>query len=145
MLYGFGNALEVAYEQVRRHSGQAVLWQKSAACLQWVIGLCVITHQLKNANWIQPGLDHILLCRWQDGLLVFCYIRSHQLSWLVHCQDVKKIPRPSGLVSWIDANRMVGLPTPPVLGASAMGHSTQRSLSVAVIPPEEGALLSAGD
>ena len=61
---------------------------------------------------------------------------------LVHCQDMKKIPRPSGLVSWIDANRPEGLPTPPVLGASRMGHSTQRSLSIAVIPPEDGALLS---
>ena len=56
---------------------------------------------------------------------------------LVHCQDVKKIPRPSGLVSWIDANRPEGLPTPPVLGASTMGHSTQRSLSIAVIPLED--------
>ena len=55
----------------------------------------------------------------------------------------EKIPR--GLVSWIDANRPVGLPTPPVLGASTMGHSTQRSLSVAAIPPEEGALLSPCD
>ena len=64
---------------------------------------------------------------------------------MAHCQDVKKIPRPSGLVSWIDANHPEGLPTPPVLGASTMGHSTQRSLSVAVMPPEEGALLSAGD
>ena len=34
------------------------------------------------------------------------------------------------------------LPTPPVLGASTMGHSTQRSLSIAVVPPEDGALLS---
>ena len=31
---------------------------------------------------------------------------------------------------------------PAVLGVSLMGHSTQRSLSIAVIPPEEGALLS---
>ena len=58
--------------------------------------------------------------------------------------SLKKIPRPSGLVSWIDANRPEGLPTPPVLGASTMDHSTQRSLSIAIIPPEEGALLSGG-
>ena len=38
------------------------------------------------------------------------------------------------------------LPTPPVLGASTtMGHSTQRSLSIAVVPPEDGALLSGSD
>ena len=53
---------------------------------------------------------------------------------MVHCQDVKTIPRPSGLVSWIDANHPEALPTPPVLGASMMGHSTQRSLSIAGIP-----------
>ena len=55
----------------------------SDACLQWEIGFCVITHRLKNANWIQPGLDPILLFRWQDGLLVFSYNQIHQLSWFI--------------------------------------------------------------
>ena len=39
---------------------------------------------------------------------------------LVHCQDLKKIPRPSGLMSWIEAPRPEGSPMIPVLGASTM-------------------------
>ena len=45
-------------------------------------------------------------------------------------------------MSWIDAARP--LPTSPVLGASMMGRSTWRSLSIAVVPLEEGTLLSRG-
>ena len=63
---------------------------------------------------------------------------------LVHCQDLKKIPHPSGLVSWIDAARPEGLPTPHVLCASMMGRSTRRSLSISGVPPEERTLLSGG-
>ena len=37
-----------------------------------------------------------------------------------------------------------GFGTPPVLGASTMGHSTQGSLSIVVLPPEEGNLLTGG-
>ena len=60
---------------------------------------------------------------------------------MVHCQDLKKIPRPSGLVSWIDVARPVGVPTLPVLGASTMSRTTQGSPSIAVLSPEEGAVL----
>ena len=61
---------------------------------------------------------------------------------LVHCQDLKKIPRPSGLVSWIDAARLECMPTLTVLGTSTMGRTTQGSPSIAVLPPDEGAVLS---
>ena len=91
-----------------------------------------------DSAWIGPYLV-VSLAGWAVGI----QLHPDSPVILVHCQDVKKIPCPSGLVSWIDANHPEGLPTPPVLGASTMGHSTQRSLSVAVIPPEEGALLSA--
>ena len=60
---------------------------------------------------------------------------------LVHCHDLKKIPRPSGLVSWMDAARLKGVPTIPVLGASTLGHISQGSPSMAAIPPVEGAVL----
>ena len=89
------------------------------------------------------SLDWTISCCVVDRMGCWYSVASRVI--LAHCQDVKKIPRPSGLVSWIDANHPEGLPTPPVLGASTMGHSTQRSLSVAVMPPEEWALLSAGD
>ena len=61
---------------------------------------------------------------------------------LVHCQDLKKILHPSGLVSWIDAARPVDVPAPLVLGASTMDRTTQDSPSIAIIPPEGAAVLS---
>ena len=89
------DALEVAMNRSVTRSGQAVLWEKrlydkrvSAACLQWVIGLCVITHRLNNAYWSQPGLDHIWLCRWQDGMLVFSYIRRKSHAPVVWCRGL---------------------------------------------------------
>ena len=39
---------------------------------------------------------------------------------LVHCQDLKKIPHPSGLVLWIDAARLVDVPAPLVLCAEEL-------------------------
>ena len=74
----------------------------SDVCLRWEIGLCVITHRLRNSNWNQPGLDHILLCHWRDGLSEFTYIRDSPII-MAHCQDLKTIPRLRGLVLWIDA------------------------------------------
>ena len=51
------DTLEVAYDQVRRHSGQAVLRQKRLydkravrRLFAWEIGLCIIIHLLKNAS-----------------------------------------------------------------------------------------------
>ena len=43
---------------------------------------------------------------------------------------------------WIDAARPECVPTIPVLGASAMGRTTQGSPSMAILPPDEGAVLS---
>ena len=101
----------------------------------------VITHRQKKCKldsaWVGPYLV-VSLAGWAVGI----QLQPDSPVILVHCQDVKKIPCPSGLVSWIDANRPMGLPKPLVLCASTMGHSTQRSLSIAVVPPEEGTLLS---
>ena len=84
-----------------------------------------------DSAWVGPYLV-VSLAGWAVG------IQSQPDSpiILVHFQDLKKISRPSGLVSWIDAARPVGVPTPPVLGASTMGCTTQGSPSIAVIPPE---------
>ena len=60
---------------------------------------------------------------------------------LIHCQDLKKVPRPGGM-SWIEAPRLEGAPTVPVLGASTMARTSQGSPSVAVLPPYEGAVLA---
>ena len=80
-----------------------------------------------DSAWVGPYLV-VSLAGWALG------IQRHPDSplILVHCQDLKKIPRASGLVSWIEAPLSKGAPTIPVLGASTM----------AVLPPDEGAILA---
>ena len=141
------DALEVAYDQVRRHSGQAVQCQKRfydgravrrmLAVGDWVLRYYSPANKCKlYSAWVGPYLV-VSLSGWALG------IQRHPDSpiILVHCQDLKKIPRPSGLVSWTDAARPEGVPRIPVLGASTMGRTSQGSPPVAVIPPAEGAVL----
>ena len=61
---------------------------------------------------------------------------------LIHCQDVKKVPQPSGVRSWITTSQPVSAPLVPVLGASTVAHTTQGSPSVDVLPPDEGVVLA---
>ena len=90
-----------------------------------------------DSAWVGPYLV-VSLAGWALG------IQRHPDSplILVHCQDLKKIPRASGLVSWIEAPLSKGAPTIPVLGASTMARTSQGSPSVAVLPPDEGAILA---
>ena len=61
---------------------------------------------------------------------------------LVHCQDLKKVPQPSGVMPWIEVPRPEGAPTIPVLGASTVASTSQGSPSVDVLPPDEGVVLA---
>ena len=61
---------------------------------------------------------------------------------LIHCQDVKKVPQPSGMRSWIKTPRPVGAPTIPVLGTSTVAHTSRGSPSIDVLPPDEGVVLA---
>ena len=90
-----------------------------------------------DSAWVGPYLV-VSLAGWALG------IQRHLDSpiILIHCQDLKKIPRPSGLISWIEALRPEGAPTIPVLGASTMARTSQGSPSVAVLPTDEGAVLA---
>ena len=65
--------------------------------------------------------------------------------FLVHCQYLKKILHPSGLVSWIDVALPEGLPAPPLLGASTVCRSTRNSPSTSIVPPVDRTLLSGGE
>ena len=63
------DALEVAFDQVRQHSGLAVQRQKRLydqvrfdACLLLVTGLCVITLQQRSVNWTRFGWVHLWWC-----------------------------------------------------------------------------------
>ena len=89
-----------------------------------------------DSAWVGPYLV-VSLAGWALG------IQRHPDSplILVHCQDLKKIPRPSGLVSWIEAPRPKSAPTIPVLDDSTMARTSQGSPSVAVLPPDEGSVL----
>ena len=136
------DALEVAYDQVRRHSGQAVLRQKRLydrravrrlfAVGDWALRYYSPAKKCK-LDWIGPYLV-VSLAGWAVGI----QSQSDSPIIFVHCQELKKIPHPSGLVSWIDAARPAGVPTPPVLGASTMGRTMQGAPSIAVIPQEGG-------
>ena len=61
---------------------------------------------------------------------------------LVHCQDVKKVPQPSGVRSWITTPSPVNAPPVPVLGASTIAYTSQGSPSIDVLPPDEGVVLA---
>ena len=98
-------------------------------CSQWVIGPYDIIPRRKKCKldsaWVGPYLV-VSLAGWAVGI----QLRPELPIILVHCQDLKKIPRPSGLVSWIDVARPVGGPTLPVLGASTVGRTTPGSSSI---------------
>ena len=61
---------------------------------------------------------------------------------LIHCQDVKNVPQPSGMRSWITTPPPASAPTVHVLGASTVAHTSQGSPSVDVLPPDEGVVLA---
>ena len=123
------DALEVAYHQVHRHSGQAVQRQKRLydrrdvrrifTVGDWVLRYYSPAKNCKlDSAWVGPYLV-VSLAGWALG------IQRHPDSpiILLHCQDLKKIPWPSGLVSWTDAARPEGVPMIPALGACTMGSS----------------------
>ena len=56
----------------------------------------------------------------------------------IHCQDVKKIPPPSGMQSWLTIPPTGGTPAVPRLGASTVAHTSRDSSSVTALPPDEG-------
>ena len=88
-----------------------------------------------DSAWVGPYLI-VSLAGWALG------IQRHPDSpiVLVHCQDLKKVPQPSGVVSWLEAPRPTGAPAVQLLGASTMGHTSLESPSVAILL--EGAVLA---
>ena len=90
-----------------------------------------------DSVWVGPYLV-MSLVGWAVG------IQKHPDSpiLLIHCQDVKKVPQPSGVMSWIKTPQPVGAPKIPVLGASTVAHTSQGSPSIDVLPPDEGVVLA---
>ena len=142
------DALEVAFDQVRRHSGQAVQRQKrlydqrAVRCLpaigDWVMRYYPPAKKCKlDSVWVGPYLV-VPIVGWAVG------IQTHPdlPIILIHCQDVKKVPQPSGVRSWTKTPQPVGAPQIPVLGASTMAHTSRGSPSIDILPPDEGVVLA---
>ena len=135
-------------DQVRRHLGQTVrrqkrLYDRRAVRQLFAVGdwvrryYCPAKKCKLDSAWVGPYLV-VSLAGWALSI----QLHPDSPIILVLCHDLKKIPRPSGLVSWIDAARPEGVPMIPVLGASTMGRTKQDSPSIAVLSPDEGAVLS---
>ena len=139
------DALEVAYEQVRQHSGQAVQRQKRLydhraakrlfAVGDWVMRYYTLAKKCRlDSAWIGPYLI-VSLIGWALG------IQKDPDSPIVtvHCQDLKKVPPPPGAVSWLATKQLSIAPSVPILGTSTMQRMSP-SLTVAV--PAEGAIIA---
>ena len=142
------DSLEVAYEQVRRYSGQVVQRQQRLydgravrhlfAVGDWVLRYYTPAKKCKlDSAWVGPYLV-VLLTGWALG------IQSDPDSpiIMVHCQDLKKIPHPQGAVSWLATKQLPTSPTVLILGASTMQRTSQVSPSITVLPPVEGATIA---
>ena len=121
------------HDQVCRHSGQAVrrqkrLYDKRAvrrlfAVGDWTLRYYPPAKKCKlNSPWIGPYLV-VSLAGWAVGV----QLNPDSPILLIHCQDLNKILRPRGLVSWIDVHLPDSSPT--VLGISTVCRSTRGSAS----------------
>ena len=142
------DALEVAYEQVHQHSGQAVQRQKGLydrravkrlfAVGDWVMSYYTPAKKCKlDSAWIGPYLI-VSLIGWALGIQK----DSDSPIVMVHCQDFKKVPPPPGAVSWLVMKQLSIAPSVPILGASTMQRTSQSSPSLTVAAPAEGAIIA---
>ena len=141
------DSLEVAFDQVRRHSGQAVQEQKRLYDQRAVRRLFAL------GDWVMRYYPAGKKCK-LDSIWTGPYLIVATLGWTVgiqrhpdepvifiHCQDVK-IPPPGGVQSWLTIPPMGGTPAVPMLGASTVAHTSRDSPSVTALPPDEGVELA---
>ena len=134
----------MAFDQVRRHSGQAVqrqnrLYDQRAVCRLFALGDWVMRYYQAGKKckldsiWARPYLT-VATLGWTVG------IQRHpdEPVIFIHCQDVKKIPPPGGIQSWLTIPPTGGTPAVPMLGASTVAHTSRDSPSVTALPPDEG-------
>ena len=107
------DALEVTFDQVRRHTGQAVQRQKRLYDQRAVRRLFAI------GDWMMRYYHAGKKCK-LDSIWTCPYLVVSLIGWavgiqkhpdmpviLIHCQDVKKVPQPSGVRSWIATPRQM--------------------------------------
>ena len=125
------DALEVAYDQVRQHSSQAVnrqkrLYDRRAVKRLFAVGDLMMRYNTPakkcklDSAWIGPYLI-VSLIGWALGIQK----DSDSPIVMVHCQDFKKFPPPPGAI--IDCTT----------GASTMQRTSQSSPSLTVAAPKE--------
>ena len=142
------DSLEVAYEQVLRYSGQVVQRQKRLydriavrrlfAVGDWVLRYYIPAKKCKlDSAWVGPYLV-VSLTGWALGI----QRDPDSLIIMVHCQDLKKIPQPQGVVSWLATKQLPTSPSVPIFGTSTMQRTSQVSPSITVFPPVEGATIA---
>ena len=89
------DAFEVAYDQVRCHAGQAVRRQK---CLY---DKRAVKRVLAVGDWTAGYYPRAKKCKldspWLGPYLVGVQLHPDSLVLLIHCQDLKIIPRPRGV------------------------------------------------
>ena len=64
---------------------------------------------------------------------------------MVHCQDAKKIPAPTGAVSWLTSKESSIKPSVMIVGASTMHRTVPSSLSITVAPSAEEGVAAGGN
>ena len=102
-----------------------------------------------TGNWVMHYYPVGKKCK-LDSIWAGPYLVVATLGWTVgiqrhpvifiHCQDVKKIPQPSRVQSWITIPPPGGTPAVPMLGASTVAHTSRDSPSA--LPPDEGVELA---
>ena len=145
------DALEEAYDQVRQHSGQAVQRQKRLydrravkrkfAVGDWVMRFYSPAKKCKlDSPWIGPYLI-VSFMGWTIGIQK----APESPVVMVHCQDVKRIPTPTGAVSWLTSKKSSIQPSVMILGASTMHRTVPGSLSITMAPPAEETVVAGGE
>ena len=121
--------MEVAYDQDRCHAGQAVrrlkrLYDKRAVKRVFAIGDWTMRHYppAKKCKLDSPWLGPYLVAS-LAGWAVGVQLHPDSLVLMIHCQDLKKIPRPMGLVSWLQSDQLDPETTHTVIGDSTVCHS----------------------
>ena len=143
-----GDAMEVAYDQVLQHSGQAVQRQKRLYDRRAVKRLFAV------GDWVMRYYTPAKKCK-LDLAWIGPYLIVSRIGWAlgiqkdpdspivtVHCQDLKKVPPPPGAVSWLTTKKLSIAPSVPILGASTMQRTSQSPPSLKVAVPAEGAIIA---
>ena len=145
------DALEEAYDQVRQHSGQTVQRQKrlydrravkrNFAVGDWVMRYYSPAKKCKlDSPWIGPYLI-VSFMGWTIGIQK----EPESPIVMVHCQDAKKIPTPTGAVSWLTSKESSIKPSVMILGASTMHRTVPSSLSITMAPSAEEGVAAGGE